>query len=771
MLFQPTNITPDVLGGAANGTINASSGLTISWQVNGNTPLVAYRIGIYENDTESTQIYTTGIITLATPIQPVDYKGNPQRCSCTISAEDLSTAGITNGHEYKFAIRQFWDAENLDSAHSIRTTSSRVFLTRAMAHVKITTPTPESTLAGYQQSFIAQYYQGVSYDATRTYDPIEWVRWRIYDSADRGRTIYDSQKIYTQELQLDYDGFLNGRDYVIQIDLQNSVGQTSSDTALYSIAWNAQVTKDVAKACKVNDQSSAVKVVWDSIEYIPGTGTGKYKVKNGGLFLDAPDGSVSWSKKNDAAFAFSNPWALVMCTTLQPPLDSSDNEILNILLKNGSTERPTYLTYSFSSKTLRAIVRGNTTGGRLYVDPMTDAVRIKIYIDDTKLAVYKFSEGEGLTPSTTLTPSETLTPEWTENPRMEMVLQTTYSRLDMDLTKITVGCRQTVDYIYVAENVTNDQKTVMQEWVSAVDDDAMTAISAYPNTVFFTDFENGLDAGSFTIGGVAIAGWDVYRKHKSEAFSRHLGTLPLATTSFLDYGCPSQQGKYTYFIYPRSAAGTHITTAIQSNTITPCFWNWSIIEAEYDASTNIYNVINEFIFRNNVSSGSVSNNNAPAISPNFTRYPTVQMSHANYQSGTLTGLIGQVGYTSYIVKYGNSLVDLEERFKTSQEDILADNDLTMWENHGYAGKVIKLYNPDGMTEYFDDKIQRDAIWALSTTTNHLFLKNRKGDLIEIKIAGEITMDTADNTPKQAITASVPWVEIDNAEDKSILGKA
>lgn len=769
MLFQPTNITPDVLGGALNGTINASSGLTISWQINGNSPLVAYRIAICTNDTASTTLYSTGIVTLSTPIQPVDYKGNAQRCSATISAADLSSAGITNGHEYKFAIRQFWDANNLDDAHSVRTRSDRVFLTRAMAHVKVVTPTPNTTLSGYQQTFTAQYYQGASYDETRSYDPIDWVRWRIYDSADRGRTIYDSQKIYTQELKLDYDGFLNGRTYIIQVDIQNSVGQTSTDSVQYEFSWSTQVTKDVATACKVNNQSSAVKVSWDAVEYIPGTGSGNYAVKNGILRLNSTDSSVVWNKQNDAPFAFENPWALIMQTTLIPDFANHSNEILWITMDNGSTDMSTYITYNSSSSGIATYARNMNYGARLFFDPLDPEVRLRIYVDNTKMIIYRLSKGEGLTPSTTLTPSETLVPEWEENLQMKQVLSRTYQSLDLNLTKIKVGGIQAVDYIEVVESVTEEQKEEMQAWASSIDDDAMTQITAYPNNVFYTDFNNGLDAGSFSIGGVAITGWDVYRKHKSEAFSRHLGALPLGQTSFLDYGCASQQGKYTYFVYPRSAAGIHITNAIQSNTIKPVFWNWSIIEATYDKNTDVYTVVSEYIFRNNVSTGSVSNNNAPSISPNFTRYPTVQMSHTNYQSGTLSGLIGQVGYTSYVVKYGNSLVDLEERFKTSQADILADNDLATWENHGYAGKVIKLFNPNGLTDYFDDKTQRDLIWALSTSTNHLFLKSRKGDLIEIKISGEITMDTADNTAKQAITASIPWVEIGDATNRNILG--
>ena len=81
MLFQPTNISPDVINGIGNGTIDATEGLTVSWQVNGNSPMYAYQIFIYLNETESTLVFNNGgnYTTLTTPFNGVDYLGNVQR--------------------------------------------------------------------------------------------------------------------------------------------------------------------------------------------------------------------------------------------------------------------------------------------------------------------------------------------------------------------------------------------------------------------------------------------------------------------------------------------------------------------------------------------------------------------------------------------------------------------------------------------------------------------------------------------------------------------
>ena len=69
--------------------------------------------------------------------------------------------------------------------------------------------------------------------------------------------------------------------------------------------------------------------------------------------------------------------------------------------------------------------------------------------------------------------------------------------------------------------------------------------------------------------------------------------------------------------------------------------------------------------------------------------------------------------------------------------------------------------------YSDTIDLRDAIYALSTTTNALFLKNRKGDLLRIRPSGAITMETMDNTRVQAQTVSFPWVEVGDASNVAI----
>lgn len=185
----------------------------------------------------------------------------------------------------------------------------------------------------------------------------------------------------------------------------------------------------------------------------------------------------------------------------------------------------------------------------------------------------------------------------------------------------------------------------------------------------------------------------------------------------LDYA-PRSGAEVQYLVY-LCAPGANtslngkldLLAVFRSASITPCWWRWTVIEAD-GSDEDGYTVTAEYQFSANVTGGAVGNNNAPSVLQNFTRYPLVQRSPWNYKSGTLTGLIGRAS----------------------------------------AG------------EYRNDTVSlRDAIYALSTSGNTLFLKNRKGDLWKIAISGEITMETGDNSILQPQTAAIPWVEIGSAE--------
>ena len=48
MLYQPTNITPNLINGLADGTVDATQDLALTWQINGPSAMTKYDIKIQD---------------------------------------------------------------------------------------------------------------------------------------------------------------------------------------------------------------------------------------------------------------------------------------------------------------------------------------------------------------------------------------------------------------------------------------------------------------------------------------------------------------------------------------------------------------------------------------------------------------------------------------------------------------------------------------------------------------------------------------------------
>ena len=148
-LYQPTNIVPDVRSGIGEGTVDVTQGMKVTWCINGASAMVAFSIVIMSNNASSTQLYTTGKITDGCPAYGTSSNGTPVPFSYTIPATALSTAGITNGNEYKLLITQWWSDND-----SITQSSASVFITRNEPTLAITPIVTQAEITDLQTSIV-----------------------------------------------------------------------------------------------------------------------------------------------------------------------------------------------------------------------------------------------------------------------------------------------------------------------------------------------------------------------------------------------------------------------------------------------------------------------------------------------------------------------------------------------------------------------------------------------------------------------------------------
>lgn len=683
-LFMPTNITPDVRGELGNGTVDATSDLTISWQVNGNSAMTAFAATIYKNDAVSTQVYTTGKKTDGCPFYGTDYSGAVRFFSYTIPASVLAGAGITNGNQYKIVLTQYWN-----STDSVVQASASVFNTRSDPTLSMAVP---GTMATRSYTFSAAYSQAQG-------DALNWVRWRIAYASDTENPFYDTGNIYgTAQLQVSYDGFFKDTRYAVRCEVQTESG-VEADTGWQSflISYSTSPLGGVVDAKGLCGLHSAVEVSWPLISYTPGTADGTYTITDEKITLPA-ESSVGWEQVNNAPMLFDAPWSVFYRGEL-----AGENVTLFRLLVGGGYIS---LVYTATARTLALSIDGKLVPAA----SVTQFAKISAVLTSLNLHLRIAEPTGGLYPGIGLYPGSSIFPlADTEEKISVYTVPLAYSQ--GTISGVFIEGEQVCDYVEVRKG------TATEDDIFNVNSGEYQPIYG-AGTYLLADFTNELQAGNLGATDDMLTGLSVYRRQGEAGLLRHVADLPLNTGKLYDFSARSQQGPYTYHLFPMGAT-TYITDPILSNRVTPCFWNWSILACRR-RDGDVYHVTAEYVFGKNLSSGSISNNNNPSILETFTRYPTIQAAQANYKSGTLTSLIGIVDYQK--------------------------------KRNGY----------------YDTLEMRDAVYGLSTTTDELFLKNRKGDLLRIRISGAIGMETMDASREQAQTATIPWVETGSADDVSIV---
>lgn len=296
MIYQPTNVYPSLTGALGNGVVDANNNLTVSWQVNGNSALQMFSITIYKNDTDSTQVYSTGIQSKGCPFYGTDYSGNIHFFNYTIPASALSTAGIVNGENYKLKIKQWWGiGEFIDQ------TSPSAFITRATPSIAVdVVPTP---LNQRSYTFYATYTQA-------QHDALNWVRWEL-ENEDEGNTIDDTGKIYgTSQLQYSYDGFADGHVYYIRCTIQTENGvELASSWVGFLVSYGTSKLQGEFLACQSN-RGNGVKLALPTAKDIPAEITGDYDISNSIARLQSGT-TAKWMAVNGAKMSFNAPFNFV----------------------------------------------------------------------------------------------------------------------------------------------------------------------------------------------------------------------------------------------------------------------------------------------------------------------------------------------------------------------------------------------------------------------------------------------------------------------------
>ena len=681
MLNQPTNVIPSVLSGVGDGVIDATNPLVVSWNVSGDTPMVAYRIIIQQNDTSSTQKYTTGKVTLSSPFYGHDKNGVQQTFSANaITASQLSSAGIINGYAngYKILITQWWGNTDADS---ITQTSPSLFITRKTPTLSI-----NSISSPYSERFIT---------ITGTYsqaqgDAVSLARWIFSDSDYPDNPIVDTGDIDTSILQFDYDGLLSGRTYLIRLIVQTSSGVTV-DTGDVSFAVSYPVVNDIGfvKACKPVGEPF-VELTWSSRSTIEATEVGDVSVNNGLLSL-GNNSSITYSD-----LEFNAPWSFAWRGSIGYLASA------NVLVLSNSTD-----TYTLSVS--HTGVNFSKSGDIIFSESITiwDVDTIVVVVTPNHYYIKQVTFGGGTIPATDLYPSQTLYPSEVHQVINNFDGEISYTQSNIDT--VTLNGVQTCEYLWIENGSFSDMS--IAQMISPVYFEPIYDSSTYLLATFANNNTNAVITG----GGGNALGASIYRKADNEFILRHVVDVEDGLSIARDYSAKSNMG-YQYYVF--ELGEDTYTSTYGSASITPRFGQWCLMECVYDETDGAYHVQSQYPFACNMNIGSISNNNNPNKLTNFTKYPTRQGITTNYKSGTLSALIGTVNQI----------------------------DGTYTDTWDIANSIIEL----------------------STNGNPKFLRDMKGAIWQVETESAITSTIDGNSQFLPIRISIPWMEVGDASDASII---
>lgn len=662
-LQMATNITPDTFAGVGGAVFDATTGLDVSWQVNGGPSMLAYQITIHQLDDVSTQIYSTGKVILNSPFYGVLANGSVQFFQAnTISASELASAGIQNGNQYKMYITQWWG--NTD-AQSVTNQSAAVI--HALSIPTVTIDSYPNPITSRMHTFTATYTQAED-------DGIAWVKWVLYDQSNGDAIIQNTGAIYgTSQLQFEYDALFTGTIYGLEVSVETQAGQYANSgiqTIYVSYAAGAATGNVVAvQKCGWN----GVNVSWANAKNMIGAAYGEYSFANNMLVL--PKGSnVSWGTSEGMPINFADPFSIVWAGSLPSglsftPFSASvaDGEV-SINVMDDSTQLN--VQFLFDGVTEASISMNQTIAG-------TDGVLYVAATPETLYVTVQTETGSVASASAAINAEQS------------------------DLTSLRlIG-----------------QQKCMTLWVEKGEMEGPIVPSAFnpvytSASYFLTEFSTS----TLNAGNADTTGYILYRLDNTSGEYQKIATLGENQTSIIDYSARNAHS-YTYQLWYTSDT-IFTRQPFSSNEITPCRWNTLLIGAIQD-EYGVYHPQNVYAFGCNVDVGDESNNSKSSIQDTFSGYPSYQPSANRYRTGKLTALIGKID------PYTNEYVN---------------------DNADYADEIMRL----------------------STSSMSLFLRDRKGSFRLIKINGAITQKINAKWPNQASTITIPWVEVGDASNLSVV---
>lgn len=607
---------------------------------------------------------------------------------------------------------------------------------------------------------------------------IQYWHYDIYEH-DTNILVYSSKKIFSQDISFSFDEFLNKTKYKIELHIMDTINQAWNDemyiTSIYDVLESSSNF-----TCRLLPFDSGVYLKWDNIlsnisqsenGNSPDNISSIIETNNEGLTIAEQN---VYNLNNNNALEISNlnvntagiygcfkiaKWyekeeADFCSFSVYDFSDSSENPKTQLkVFRTGETE------LKFITNAGEAIVTSsNDTWCCFYWHLQTGTLLLKEFKTSAEnqpiKLTYEFIENKNnilttgnydtfelLTKQNITLPSASTVNKLTISGKGAQIAYVFAARHDKDEIKLDEKETKITDTSYWDSlNALNTQpywNYGLASYVSSKDEIVWKNTELKDNCLFCLNFENReivsdeegfsfIEKNPYLVGDVAfkdkLSSFIIKRRKIGENYFKTIASVDISEDRLLDefklvdYSACSGE-KYQYVVFPITAQ--KYQSPIYSPVINVSWDRWTLMICdEQETKENELILDRAFIFDLNIRSGAMQNNNKKTIIENFTPYPRVQSSPSCYWSGSLSGLLGYI-----------------------------------------AADLITYVQTPKMLDDFKN---------LSLSTKRKFLKDRDGNLFEVELAGQVSIDNTDNLIIDLKTKSLSWVEVADATDISII---
>lgn len=256
MLYQPNYLIPN------GNSIDTSTSNTFSCKIQG-AKCISYDLTIYKLSDSST-VYNSTKITIPTPLY------NNQTLEVT-----LNSGVLTAGTEYKWRIKLYWDTTNHIESGEI------YFKAYNSPTLSLTVP---ATINANNYTFAPVFTQAQSIG-------VKYFTAYLFDAS--GVQIATSNKVYSANVQYNFDGFISGNTYKVQfIAVDQNDMQANSGVKSFAISYS-EPSINIKPSVELLSDSNAIKVRWSNAVQINGQSTGTYSYSTNSFFTGSKEVNIN----------------------------------------------------------------------------------------------------------------------------------------------------------------------------------------------------------------------------------------------------------------------------------------------------------------------------------------------------------------------------------------------------------------------------------------------------------------------------------------------